>query len=70
MAPAVPRYAVMYENENAHVWVAHDDRTIELRPIKTGWTNGSMIQVVEGLKLGEKLVTKGSLFIDRVASGG
>jgi len=40
------------------------------RPIKTGSTNGSMIQVVEGLKLGERLVTKGSLFIDRVASGG
>jgi membrane fusion protein, heavy metal efflux system len=69
-APAVPGYAVMYEGGNANVWVVHDDKTIELRPIKAGLTNGDMVQIIEGLTLGEKVITKGSLFIDRVAAGG
>jgi membrane fusion protein, heavy metal efflux system len=69
-APAVPSYAVMYEGGNANVWVVHDDKTIELRPIRAGLTNGDMVQVIEGLTLGEKVITKGSLFIDRVAAGG
>jgi hypothetical protein len=29
-----------------------------------------MIQVLSGLKAGENVVTRGALFIDRVASGG
>jgi cobalt-zinc-cadmium efflux system membrane fusion protein len=68
-APAVPSYAVMYEGGNANVWVVHDDKTIELRPIKAGLTNGDMVQIIEGLTLGEKVITKGSLFIDRVSGG-
>jgi cobalt-zinc-cadmium efflux system membrane fusion protein len=64
-APAVPQYAIMYEGESARVWVVHGDQSVELRSIKTGLTNGDMIQVVEGLKLGDKVITKGSLFIDR-----
>jgi cobalt-zinc-cadmium efflux system membrane fusion protein len=65
---AVPREALIYEGSSVHVWVAHDDRTIELREIKTGLINGSVTQAVEGIKAGERVVTKGSLFIDRAAS--
>jgi membrane fusion protein, heavy metal efflux system len=32
-------------------------------------TNGNLVEVRSGLKAGEKVVTKGSLFIDRAASG-
>jgi cobalt-zinc-cadmium efflux system membrane fusion protein len=64
----VPRDAVLYEGEQARVWVVKDDRSIELRPIKTGLVNGKMIQVREGLNPGEKVITKGSLFIDRAAA--
>jgi cobalt-zinc-cadmium efflux system membrane fusion protein len=66
---AVPREALIYEGSAVRVWVAHDDHTIELREIKTGLTNGNVIQAVEGLRAGERVVTKGSLFIDRAASG-
>jgi multidrug efflux pump subunit AcrA (membrane-fusion protein) len=45
------------------------DHPIELRPIKAGLTNGDMVQIIEGLTLGEKVITKGSLFIDRVSGG-
>jgi membrane fusion protein, heavy metal efflux system len=66
---AVPREALIYEGSSVHVWVAHDDKTIELREIKTGLINGTVTQAVEGIKAGERVVTKGSLFIDRAASG-
>ncbi len=68
-SPAVPREAVIYEGENARVWVVRDDKTIELRQIRTGLTSGRMIQVIEGLKPDQRVVTKGSLFIDRAAVG-
>jgi cobalt-zinc-cadmium efflux system membrane fusion protein len=37
--------------------------------VQLGLINGRMMQVLQGLKVGEKVVTKGSLFIDRAASG-
>ncbi len=67
-SPAVPRGAVIYEAEKARVWVARSDKTIEVREIKTGITNGNMIQVLQGLQPGETVVTKGSIFVDQ-ASG-
>jgi cobalt-zinc-cadmium efflux system membrane fusion protein len=66
---AVPREALIYEGSTVRVWVAREDRSIELRPIKTGLISGQMIQAVEGLSPGEQVVTRGSLFIDRAAVG-
>jgi cobalt-zinc-cadmium efflux system membrane fusion protein len=63
----VAREAVIYEADNARVWVARSDKTIELRQIKTGITRGNMVQVVQGLQAGEIVVTKGSLFVDQAA---
>jgi membrane fusion protein, heavy metal efflux system len=68
VAPAVPRAAVIYEGEAARVWIARDDKTIELRAIKPGVSNGMHVQVLKGVRAGEKVVTKGSLFIDRAAA--
>jgi cobalt-zinc-cadmium efflux system membrane fusion protein len=65
---AVPRSAVIYEGNTARLWVVHDDQSVELRPVKTGLSDGELIQVVEGLGLNEKVVTHGSLFIDRLAA--
>lgn len=65
---AVPRIAVIYEGQSARVWVANADKTLELRSIKLGMVSGTFIQVLDGLKSGEKVVTRGSLFIDREAS--
>jgi cobalt-zinc-cadmium efflux system membrane fusion protein len=66
---AVPREAIIYDGNNARVWVARDDHAVEPRKIKTGLSNGQMVQVLDGLRLGEKVVTKGSLFVDRAAAG-
>lgn len=69
ISPAVPRRAILYEGERARVWVAGNDGSIRLRPIMPGMTSDDMVQVVTGLEAGEQVVTKGSLFIDRAASG-
>ena len=65
----VPKRALIYEGERVHLWVVHDDKSIELRQIETGLTNGDLVEVRANLQPGEKIVTRGSLFIDRAASG-
>ena len=50
-------------------WTRNDDKSIELRRIRTGLSNGKLVEVQGNLKPGEQIVTKGSLFIDRAASG-
>jgi membrane fusion protein, heavy metal efflux system len=65
-SPSVPRHALVYEGEVVRVWVARDDKSLELRQVKVGLTNGNQVQVLEGLRVGEKIVTQGSLFIDRL----
>jgi cobalt-zinc-cadmium efflux system membrane fusion protein len=65
----VPKQALIYEGDKVRLWVAHDDKSIELREITTGLTNGDLVEVQANLKPGEKIVTRGSLFIDRAASG-
>jgi cobalt-zinc-cadmium efflux system membrane fusion protein len=68
-SPAVPFEAVIYEGDSARVWAALDDGSIEPRRIKLGLSNGRLIQVLSGLKPGDKVITRGSLFIDRIAAG-
>jgi membrane fusion protein, heavy metal efflux system len=68
-AVGVPKQALIYEGDQVRLWVAHEDKSIELRQIKTGLINGDLVEVEGNLKPGEQIVTKGSLFIDRAASG-
>jgi membrane fusion protein, heavy metal efflux system len=65
----IPKQALIYEGDHVRLWVAHDDKSIELRDIQTGLTNGDLVEARTNLKAGEKIVTKGSLFIDRAATG-
>jgi len=69
LSPAVPRSAVLFEGSAARVWVVSDDKTIRLRQITPGFDDGKMLQVIDGLRPGEQVITKGSLFIDRAATG-
>lgn len=67
MSVAVPREAVIYEADTARVWVARPDNTLEVRQIKAGVTRAGLVQVVQGLQVGDLVVTKGSLFVDQAA---
>jgi cobalt-zinc-cadmium efflux system membrane fusion protein len=67
-SPAVPEDAVVYEGDAAHVWVALGDGTLAYRAIRTGRRNDGLIEVIQGLVPGDRVVTKGSLFIDQAAA--
>lgn len=68
-AVGVPKQALIYEGNQIRLWVARNDKTIELRTIKAGLANSDLVEVKTNLAAGEEVVTKGSLFIDRAASG-
>ena len=63
VATAVPRDAVIYEGDSARIRIVHSDKSVELRTIRTGLADGPLMQVLEGLAPGEKVITRGSLFI-------
>jgi cobalt-zinc-cadmium efflux system membrane fusion protein len=66
-APAVRQEAIVYEGDRARVWVAGEGDTLALREIRTGRTADGMVEVLAGLTAGEKVVTSGTVFIDRAA---
>jgi cobalt-zinc-cadmium efflux system membrane fusion protein len=67
-APALPQAAIVYEGERARVWIAADEETLSLREIRTGRISDGMVEVLSGLSAGEKVVTSGTVFIDRAAA--
>jgi cobalt-zinc-cadmium efflux system membrane fusion protein len=69
-ALAVPEEAVVREGAAARVWVVQGANDLALRQIHTGRINNGMVEVLDGLKPGDKVVTRGSLFIDRAAQSG
>jgi cobalt-zinc-cadmium efflux system membrane fusion protein len=69
-ALAVPEEAVVREGEAARVWVVQGANDLALRQIHTGRINNGMVEVLDGLKPGDRVVTRGSLFIDRASQPG
>ena len=62
----VPESAVIYEGDTARVWVARaKDHHLGVRPVVAGATVDGRVEIRDGLKDGEMVVTAGSLFIDR-----
>jgi cobalt-zinc-cadmium efflux system membrane fusion protein len=67
-SPGVPAAAVVYEGDSAHVWVLSADGLLSYRAIQTGRTNDGLVEVLQGLKVGENVVIRGGLFIDQAAT--
>lgn len=67
---AVPEEAVVREGEAARVWIVDGNNSLALRNIRTGRSSHGMVEVLEGLKSGDRVVTRGSLFIDRASQPG
>jgi len=68
-ATSVPESAVIYEGADAHVWVAAADGSLALRQIRPGRAADGMVEVLAGVRPGERVVSAGALFIDRAAEG-
>ena len=67
-APAVPESAVVYEGDTVRVWLANSDATLAIRQVRIGRIQDGMVAILSGLSPGDKVVTSGSLFIDRAAA--
>ncbi len=65
-AVIVPGNAVQVGQAGSFVYVVRGDRTVELRPIKTGARIDRMLVVEDGLQAGETVVTEGQI---RLAPG-
>jgi len=57
--PVIPRSAVITEDNLSHVFVINDDGIANRRGIELGFEDKGFIEVVNGLKKGETVVTAG-----------
>lgn len=57
---AVPRSAVLFEEGRSVVYVQRGGETFDRRFVKTGAEDQEWVEILEGLELGERIVTKGS----------
>ena len=65
-AITVPGAAIQRGAQGLFVYVVNEDRTLSLRPVKTGVTEGNRIVIESGVKAGERVVTDG---MDRLRDG-
>jgi cobalt-zinc-cadmium efflux system membrane fusion protein len=68
--PGVPEEAVIFEGDSARVWITGPNHTLALREIRVAPTVDGIVPVLAGVSAGDHVVTTGSIFIDRAASGG
>jgi multidrug efflux pump subunit AcrA (membrane-fusion protein) len=59
----IPDEAIQRVDEQQMVFVATDAHTFAKRLVKTGHTQNGNIEIVDGLKEGERVVTKGSFLL-------
>lgn len=64
---SVPRSAVLNDGRHSIAYVELGDGKYEPREVKTGIVGDQNIQILEGLRDGEKVVTEGNLILDAEA---
>ena len=64
-SPAAPETAVVREGDTARVWTLEPDGALHIRPVVTGVVQDGMVQITQGLKTGDRVVSKGALFVDQ-----
>ena len=57
-APAVPELAIVGEGESSFVYVV-DNGVAKRVPVRTGARQGGVVEIVEGLRQGQRVVTEG-----------
>ena len=62
-APAIPSEAVIWEGEQAVVWTEREPMVLQRRKVKVGLEQDGRIQVRDGLKSGDLVVSRGAIFV-------
>ena len=65
--PAVPAAALIDDAGRPIVFVQREGETFERRAVTVGPRSGDLVQIIEGVKPGERVVTKGAYLV-RLAS--
>jgi multidrug efflux pump subunit AcrA (membrane-fusion protein) len=60
---SVPISAIVDDGGRPVVFVQRDGESFERRPVQTGAAAGNYVQVVEGLRAGERIVSRGAYLI-------
>jgi cobalt-zinc-cadmium efflux system membrane fusion protein len=69
-AAAVPVDGIVREGDGTMtVWIASDRHHFTKRSIKVGLQHAGYDQILEGVRPGEQIVTKGAIFLDVLAGG-
>ena len=64
-----PIASVVIQDGYSYVFVLTDEQTVQRRRVQTGAVQGSLIEIVDGLQAGERIVDQGAGFLkdgDRV----
>jgi cobalt-zinc-cadmium efflux system membrane fusion protein len=70
-AAAVPLDGVVREGDGTMtVWFASDRHHFTRRTVKVGLQHAGYDQILEGVRPGEQIVTRGAIFLDNLVSGG
>lgn len=67
-AIVIPREAVIYTGKETRVVIKHEQGRYSTRPIKIGIESDNQVEVLEGLKEGETIVTSAQFLIDSESS--
>jgi cobalt-zinc-cadmium efflux system membrane fusion protein len=68
-AVAVPVDGVVREGDGTMtVWLTNDRRRFTKRTVRIGLQNAGYAQILEGVRPGEQIVTKGAIFLDNLGA--
>ena len=71
VAAAVPLDGVIREEDGTMtVWITTDRHHFTKRAVKIGLQHDGYDQIIEGVRPGDQVVTKGAIFLDNLAAGG
>ena len=66
--PVVPLSAIVDDNGQEVAYVEAEGEAFERRPLRLGVRDGDRVEVLEGLRLGERVVTRGANLVRLAAS--
>lgn len=67
---AAPESAVIRDGDTARVWVLEADGSLRAHPVTIGAVQDGMVQIIQGLAPGDRIVAKGALFVDQAGQPG
>jgi len=59
----VPFKSIIFESNGEYIYVIENNKAIK-KPVKLGQISGNQLEIIDGLSLGDKVITKGSKLVE------